>query len=121
MTTDESLTYKLTITSTDKNIPLPQLPKFKGFAVISQSKSSQVSLARGGVKTILSYAFILAATQAGKLKIEPSLLKIKKETYSTRAFEIEVTPGKRKPPAPQKKSPLPAKPQSDSEKPQITL
>lgn len=122
ITTDENVIYKLTITSTDKNIPQPQLPKFTGLAVISQAQSSSISLVKGGIKTILVYAFVLAPLDIGKFKIEPSLIKVKNKTCSTDTFEIEVTQGKRKPNPSQKEGlPLPEKPPSESEEPQVTL
>lgn len=116
ITTDEAITYKLTIDSTDKNIPQPQLPKFAGFQVISQAQSSNISWLKNGIKTILVYNFILAPVDIGKFKIEPSSLKIKNKTYASDGFEIEVTQGKRKP-----KPPLPEEPQPESEEPQVTL
>lgn len=122
ITTDENVIYKLTITSTDKNIPQPQLPKFTGFVVISQVQSSNISLVKGGIKTILVYAFVLTPIVIGKFKIEPSFIKVKNKTCSTDTFEIEVTQGKRKPNPPQKEGlPLPEKPPSESEEPQVTL
>lgn len=117
ITTDEALTYKLIITSSDKGIPTPQLPKFEGFSVLSQAQSQTMSLVKSNIKTVLVYAFILAPINIGKFKIEPSSIKIKNEAYSTDAFEIEVKQGKTRPTVPQEeKLSLPEKTQ-----PEITL
>jgi len=122
-TTDDIITYKLIITSSEENIPKPQLPKFRGFKIISSAQSSTVSFIKGNVKTIVVYAFVLVPTDIGKFKIEPSSIKIKNETYSTGTIEIEVKQGKVKPKAqPQQKLPLPEETQPETEEqPQISL
>lgn len=122
ITTDDNLTYKIVVTSSEKKLPLPQMPKFEGFQVISSAQSSTLSFFKSEIKTILVYAYILAPINTGKFKIEVSTIKIKDKTYSTDTFEIEVTPGKAKPKVlPEKKLPLPKKPQPESEEPQFTL
>ena len=123
VTTDDTITYKLIITSSEKNIPEPQLPKFTGFKIISSAQSSTVSFIKGNVKTIVVYAFILVPTDIGKFKVEPSSIKIKNETYSTGTLEIEVKQGKVKPKAePGQKPPIPEETQPETEEqPQITL
>jgi hypothetical protein len=122
ITTGETLTYKLVITSSDKKLPTPELPKFEGFNVLSQAQSQTISLVKSDVKTILVYAFVLAPTDTGKFKIEPSAIKIKNETYSSDAFEIEVRQGRAKPQAkPEQKPSLPEPTQPESEQPKIVL
>ena len=123
LTTDEDITYKLIISSAEKNLPQPQIPKFEGFDVISSAQSSNMSFIKGGVKTTLVYVFILAPVDTGKLKIEPSTIKIKNTLYSTDAFEIQVRQGEIKPKAKPQTPSLPFKshPEKESEQPQITL
>lgn len=113
LSTDETLTYKVTIASTDKKLPAPQIPNFEGFNVLSQVESSNMSFAKNEIKTTLIYEFILAPASAGKFKIDPSSIKIKNKAITTDSFEIEVTQGKIKPP--------PKQGQPESEEPQITL
>ena len=125
VTTDDIITYKLIITSSEKNIPKPQLPKFTGFKIISSAQSSTVSFIKGNVKTIVVYAFVLIPTDKGTFKIEPSSIKIKNETYSTGTLEIEVKQGKVKP-QDNKPEPKPSLPKEESqpeteEQPQISL
>ena len=55
VTTDDAITYKLIITSSEENIPKPQLPRFTGFKIISSalviySFIYPAPLARGGVQ-----------------------------------------------------------------------
>ena len=118
LSTDQGLIYKLTITSSMSNVPLPVLPKFADFFIISQAQSSSISFIQGGAKSILVYTYILAPQNAGKLKIESSKITIEGKPYSSEEFGIEVTQGKKKPLAP------PSKPQEDlpdSEEEQVTL
>jgi hypothetical protein len=122
ISTDEVVTYKLAIKSSEKALPAPQLPKFEDFIVLSQAQSSTVSFVKGDIKNILVYVFILAPKNTGKLKIEPSTIKIKNDTYFSKAFEIEVVQGKKKPKTtPEQKTPSPERVPEESEQPQVTL
>jgi hypothetical protein len=108
LTTDEALTYKLIIISSERELPQPQVADFKDFALISQAQSSTFSFVKGTARTILVYAFILAPTKTGKFQIGTSFIKLKQKTLSTEVFEVEVKDGKSKL-KPQKKSPIPEK------------
>lgn len=122
LTTDETLTYKLTITSSAKKILLPKFPKFEGFVVLSQAQTSEISIAKGTQKTFVVYVFILAPAKIGTLKIEPSQIQIEGKDYSSDAFEITVTQGKAKPqPKTEPEPSLPEELPQESEQPQITL
>lgn len=122
ISTDETLTYKLIITSPEKKIPQPQIPKFEGFSVISQAQTSEISLGKGESKTFMVYVFILVPNGTGKFKIEPGSIALEGKTYATDTFEIEVTQGKTKPQVPLgPESPLPKRTQPQTEQPQITL
>ncbi len=113
ITTDDLLTYKITITSTEKKLAEPKVPDFKGFSVESISQSSSMSFAKNDINTALVYTFILAPDDTGKFQIGPSQITIKGKTYSSEAFEIGVKQGKAKPQA------LPIQPESGE--PQTTL
>jgi len=113
ITTNDNLTYKLVITSTEKNIPNPQIPKFEGFDVLSQAQSSTFSLAANNIKTMLTFTYILAPKEKGKFKIEPAVLKLKDKVFSSAAFEIEVKQGSLPTLAPQQ--------EQKTKEPQITL
>lgn len=119
----EALTYKLTISSSEKNIPSPQLPKFEGFRIISQGQSSRLSFTKGQAERTIVYAFILVPVEAGRLKIEASSLKIKGQTILTDSFEIEVSLDAVKPqPKPEEQPSLPKEiPSEEQEQSQITL
>lgn len=122
LTTDDTLTYKLIVISAGKNIPLPVIPKFEGFNVLSQAQSTSISFAKGKAETQLVYVFILLAHSEGKLKIEPGSIKIGKETYSSGQFEIEVKQGKAKPRIPeQQATPEDKESFPESKEPQVTL
>ena len=120
MTTDEALTYKMTINSSEKNIPLPKLPKFVGFQAVSQVESSHIAFAEGGTKTVVVYVVVLVPEGIGKFKIEPASIKIKNRTYSSQALEIEVAQGKTKP-RPKEELSSPEEAPAETETPQIIL
>lgn len=117
ITTDDNITYKVTIVSSEKNIPAPKLPEFKGFYLVTQAQSSSISFAKGNINASLVYTYILAPKEAGKFEIGPSTIKFKSKSYSSQTFEIEVKQGKAKLPAPPEQEPF----QAESEEPQITL
>lgn len=103
LTTDELLTYKLIITSDEKNIPRLQLPKFEGFNVISQAQSSTISFAKSNIKKIIVFAFILRPKEVGEFKIEPTQINFEGKTYKTEVFKIKIIQGKTKPLKPPRK------------------
>ena len=118
----DTLIYKLIITSSEKDTPAPQLPKFENFKVVSQDRSWTTSLVKAKIKSIIVYAFVLVPVDIGRFRIEPSVVKMKDKNYSSDAFEIEVKPGKTKLKPPSRKHPsLPEPPQPETEQPQITL
>lgn len=122
ITTDEFVTYKITVNSDEQNTPVPEIPKFSGFNIVSQLQSSSLSLGSGRLNASIIYTYILAPMQVGKFKIEPCNIKIKGQTYTSDAIEIEVTQGKAKPqPKPKEEPRHPALPQPESEEPQVTL
>ncbi len=119
---DDTLIYKLTITSSERQIPLHKLPEFKDFLVVSRAESSTISLAGGGVKTVLVYAIVLVPKNTGKLSIGPSKFEEEGKTYTSEKFEIEVTLGKRPPKTlPKEKPSQPEKAPLKSKEPQVTL
>jgi len=111
LSTDDTLTYKVTLASTDRNLPSPNLPDFKGFNILSQVQSSNMSFTKGEVKTTVAYEFILAPKQAGTITIGSATIKINNKIYSSESFQINATQGKT----------LPKSTQPESEEPQYTL
>lgn len=102
----DNITYKITINSEASVIPELKIPVFKGFNVLSDVQSSNVSLGSEGIKTTLIRAFILQSVETGKFKIEPSSVILEGKNYMSAEIEIEVKPGKIKP------QQLPKKPQN---------
>lgn len=123
ITTDELLTYKVTVKSSEKKMPQPEIPEFNGFKVISQSHSSAISFGRGSMQTTIVYIFVLSALDMGRFKIDPAFLKLKDKVYTSESFEVEVSPGKTKPKPPIKSEPDldEQSPAAEPEYPQITL
>lgn len=121
LTTDELLTYKLVITSDEKNIPRVQLPKFEGFNIASQAQSSTVSFAKSNIKKIIVFAFILRPNEVGEFKIEPSQINFEGKTYKTEVFKIKIIQGKTKPLKPPRKDKTLPPEQPEEQGPKTTL
>lgn len=121
ITIDEVVTYKIIVTSTQKDAPELVLPELDGLSVVSSAESSTVSYADNNLKTHFAYVFLLAPRATGTLKIPPVLLKTKAGSMATEAFEIEVKPGK-KPVAPLREDlPLSLDNQRPQDSSQVTL
>ncbi len=122
LTTDDTLSYKITITSTDQSVPNPALPKFDDFNVVSTGQTSTLSFVKNQVKTVSIYSFLLVPKNAGKFKIQPTQIKIEGDAYETKDFNIEVTPGKPKPKTlPEEKPAVPQEIEPQSGNPKVLL
>ena len=122
ITTDETLTYKLTITSDEKKLPQPELPDFANFSVVYSAQSSTLSVAKNSTRTTVSYSYILAPLEAGKFTVGPGRVKAGDKTYSSQAFEIEVKQGVNQPQPPHKQEPpQPEEEIPESKEPQFTI
>ncbi len=93
VTTDEDITYKVTVVNSGKIVPKIKFPKFEGFKVVSQAQSSTISFVKSNVETILIYAYILRPLAAGKYTIGPVEAVNNNKTYKSDSFEIEVSQG----------------------------
>lgn len=123
MSTDDVLTYKIIVTSAERITVPVQFPKFEGFLVLSNAQSQTVSFVKGGIRSIVVYAFVLKPKGPGKIKIEPSSIKFQDKNYTSDHFEINVKQGKIQPKAPVKKE-IPARPEQiplESNAPQYNL
>ncbi|MCU0651774.1 MAG: BatD family protein [Candidatus Omnitrophica bacterium] len=97
ISTDEALTYKIIIVSTEKQIPRPQLPAFEGFNVVSQAQSTSVNFSSAGVKNAAVFIYILVPNKTGEIEIKPSSIKVDNQVLSSDSFKIQVKQGKSKP------------------------
>jgi hypothetical protein len=107
-TTDELISYKVSVISTGDLLSAPQFPDFNGFKVVSQGQSSSLSFAKGGMNSETAYIFTLAPIEPGEIEISPARLKTKEGELASDSFIIKVKQGD-KPlrPAPPEKSPIP--------------
>ena len=121
ITTDDAITYKVTIASDEKNLSAPELPKLDDFQVVSSARSSTVSFIKNNPKALLVYVLVLVPRKAGKLMIGSSTVKVNDKAYATDSFTIEVTPGKTKPQASPEDNQVPESSFPQSDQPQTTL
>lgn len=111
ITADETVTYKLTVISSDRNVSQPAFPEFARFDVLSQSQSSSFSFSDGGTKTMLVYVLVLFPRETGTLEIPAASLSADGKRVSSAKLSVRVTPGtgkfRRPLPAPGPKNRLP--------------
>lgn len=125
MTLDEVVTCKFTITSSDRPLPVPVFPGFEGFTVLSSAQSSTTIFQQGAQEVFVVYAFVLAPRKTGVLTINPAVLTVGKDMYSSESIEIEVKEGvgRRISPEPRQEPPLslPESGQPESQEPKYIL
>ncbi len=92
----EELVYKLVVTATDEPLEKPEFPDFKGFLVLSQAHTSNITVKAKEAKVAAVYVFILLPQETGKLVIAPAQLKSKDKIVKSQSFEIEVEPAQEK-------------------------
>ncbi len=88
VSTDDEIIYKLSVSASgEKQLPLPKFPGFKGFLVISQANTSNISIK--GRESILKaiYVFILLPQEIGKLTIDAAEIKASGKVYKSDSFE----------------------------------
>ena len=100
VSTDDLVTCKITVTSSQRDLAQPQLPDFKGFAVVSQAQSSTVTVKSAAVNTVLVFVFVLMPVETGFLTIGPATVTVEGKNYSSQPVTVEVKPGKRQPAVP---------------------
>ncbi len=123
ISTDEVVTYTVSITSTDRSVPVPSLPAFDDFSVLSSVRSSSSTFQKGALKISVVYSFVLAPRKTGTLTIKPVTLAIGKEECVSDTLKIEVKEGSRVPVSPKSRSD-PSLPETDlpeSDEPQYIL
>jgi hypothetical protein len=124
LTTDETVTYKLTVTSSEKKLSVPQFPDFKGFSILSSAQSSSFSLSSEGAKTMLVYVFVLMPDEPGSLTIAPVEMTIAGKKTVSEGFTLNVAAGKgriRKPQSPKEPGPRKRLPPDLGHEPQYEL
>jgi hypothetical protein len=93
LTTDDTLTLKVTIASSLMNTPRPSLPNLQGFDLLGSSTASQISLINGEVSSQVVYSYRLMPREAGDLVIDPITVTINGQSYSTGPIPVRVIQG----------------------------
>ncbi len=93
ITTDDTVTFTLTLTTPDGNTPRLNLPVLDGFDVVGSSTSSQYSLVNGGASASMTYSYELQPTRAGDITIPSLHLDMNGQTLSSDSITVRVTQG----------------------------
>jgi len=86
----DTITYTVSVASTEKDPPVIQLPSLEVFFVLSQAQSSTVTFVAEQEKRFYVYAYVLAPKTSGKMRIGPSQVIVKGASFNTDSFEISV-------------------------------
>lgn len=93
LTTEETLTYKVSITSVGNETLFPEIPEFENFLVLSQMQSTQLSFGGAQAEKTFVYSFVLRPKKDGELTIKPAVIRVGDQEYSSDSFSINVSPG----------------------------
>ena len=93
LTTDDSLTLTVVVSSSGRNAPRPQLPDLDGFTVLGSSTSSQMSIVNGAVSSSVAFSYRLQPYATGTLTIAPITATVDGQPYSTEPIAVEVSQG----------------------------
>lgn len=93
VTTDDTVTLTLTLTTPDGNTPRLNLPPLDGFDIVGSQTASQYSIVNGQTSAGMSYAFRLQPTRTGDLEIPALHLAMGGQTLSTEPLTVHVTRG----------------------------
>lgn len=88
----EELVYKVTVISSERDVPAPKIDNFEGCAILSQAESSTVTFERGGGKSVQVYVYVLSPVREGTLKIKPATIAVDNKIYSTEVLSVTVNP-----------------------------
>lgn len=93
ITTDETVTLTLTLTTPDGNAPRLDLPALDGFNILGSQTASQYSIVNGQATASMSYAYELQPTRTGDLVIPTLRLEMNGQPLTTDPLTIHVTQG----------------------------
>lgn len=93
ITTDDTATLTLTLTTPDGSAPRLNLPALDGFDIVGSQTASQYSIVNGQTSAGMVYAYRLKPTHTGDLEIPALHLAISGQNLSTDALTVHVTQG----------------------------
>ena len=93
ITTDDTVTLTLTLTTPDGSAPRLNLPALDGFQVVNSQTASQYSIVNGSTSANMLYAFDLRPTRTGDLVIPALKLNLNGQALATDPLIVHVTQG----------------------------
>ena len=90
ITLDEDIKLTVYVNAPTTKIETPQMPSLPNFNIYSAGQSRQVSLINGKVSAMMQYSYVLTPRFAGKTTIEPFVVNVAGQNYSTEPIEVEV-------------------------------
>jgi hypothetical protein len=89
---DDTVTYTLTISGGEQDLPVPPLPAISNLTVVANYRSTNVSIVNGQMSAASSLSFVLKPGRVGDASIGAARLDHKGKTYQAPALALKVTP-----------------------------
>lgn len=93
ITTDETVTLTLTLTTPDGNAPRLNMPALDGWNILGSQTASQYSIVNGKATASMAYAYELQPTRTGDLEIPTLRLEMNGQPVTTDPITVHVTQG----------------------------
>lgn len=97
ITTDDTVTYTLSLVTPDGNAPNLKLPALDGFDVVSSQMGTQYSVVNGTSSLRTIYSYVLQPTRVGDLRIPKLNLTLGGQALHTEPLTVHVTQGNGQP------------------------
>ena len=93
LSTDDALVLTVTIDTSAGDAARPTLPTMNDFQILGSSSGTQITVVNGDMTVQETYNYSLRPLRAGSLVIDPILVQINGQAYSTQPITIEVAQG----------------------------
>ena len=89
---DDTVSYTVTLSGGNEDVPAPSLPKFVNLSLVSNYRSSNISIINGQASVSSSVTYILKPQAVGAASIGAASLVFNGKTYWADPIEVKVTP-----------------------------
>ncbi len=93
LSTDETLVLTVAIDTSLGDASRPVLPTMNDFQILGSSSGTQISVINGDMTVQATYSYSLRPLSAGTLVIDPIVVQINGQAFSTEPIALEVTQG----------------------------
>ena len=92
VTTDDTIGLSIVVHDAN-NVSQPTLPDLEDFQMLGSSRSSQMTITNGNIRSETIYLYSLRPITTGDLVIKPIEITIDGQTYTSQSLPVHVEPG----------------------------